>query len=219
MGSGGFVGDPLRFARRASDASVEALSGFGDDVGEAGGDPFAEGADEFAAFFEHDAASDLDAVAQEDFFGASLVQGVGVAGAEDDAGESGLDQGVGARGGAAVGAAGFEGDVDGGAPEEFGESGAGVFDGFDFGVGSAGEAMVSCTDEFAVFDDDGADGGVRSGEADALASLTDGHAHPVGINGVFIGGRVHFGSVSGGEVDGSIMRELRAARKCWEGGC
>jgi hypothetical protein len=41
----------------------------------------------------------------------------------------------------------------------------------------------------------------------------------VGINGVFIGGRVHFGSVSGGEVDGSIMRELRAARKCWEGGC
>ena len=219
MGSGGFVGDPLRFAGRASDASVKALSGFGDDVGEAGGDPFAEGADELAAFFEHDAAGDLDALAQEEFFGAALVQGVGVAGAEDDAGEAGLDQGVGARGGSAVGAAGFEGDVDGGAPEEFGESGAGVFDGFDFGVGSACEAMVSGTDELAVFDDDGADRGVGSGKADALASLTDGHAHPVGINGVFIGGRVHFGPVSGGEVDGAIMRELRAARKCWEGGC
>jgi hypothetical protein len=41
----------------------------------------------------------------------------------------------------------------------------------------------------------------------------------VGINGVFIGGRVHFGSVSGGEMDDPIMRELGAARKCREGGC
>lgn len=63
VGSGGFTGDPLGFAGGASDASIEALPSFGDRVGEAAGDPFVKGADQLAAFFEHDAPGDLNALA------------------------------------------------------------------------------------------------------------------------------------------------------------
>jgi hypothetical protein len=46
MDAGGIAGEPLAFTCGTSDAAVEALPGLGNDIGQASGDPFGEGANQ-----------------------------------------------------------------------------------------------------------------------------------------------------------------------------
>ena len=50
MDAGGTAREPLALALRPGDAAIEALSGLGDDVRHAAGNPFRKGADQLAAF-------------------------------------------------------------------------------------------------------------------------------------------------------------------------
>ena len=114
------------------------------------------------------AGGDLDACVLEELVAAAVDFGKGVAESVVDRGDAGLDEGIGAGWGAAVVGAGLEGDVDLGATSAV----AGGGEGHDLGVGTAtlrsvapgrsgGRLLgVASGDNFAVADDDGADGRV-----------------------------------------------------------
>ncbi len=119
--------------------------------------------------------------------GAEVVEGVdgaglGVAGAVDEAGEAGVDDGAGAHG------AGFEGDVEGAIEETpVAEGLPGLAEGDDFGVGGGVVVefaeVVSAADDLrwgveGVMDDEGTDGdfgasGGILGELEGLAHEED----------------------------------------------
>jgi hypothetical protein len=76
-----------------------------------------------------------------------------------------------------MGGAGLEGDVERCAARQrwAGEAA----DGFDLGVGAAGGAMPAFGEELSLArNDEGADGGIGAGAAQAAAGLAEGEAHP-----------------------------------------
>jgi len=156
-------------------AAIEAHACLGGDEGEAGGDPFVPGAVEEGAFFAEDADGCLDAGIFENFLGSTGVLGVRVGGSEDDAGESGLDDGPGARRRVAMCGAGFQRDM-----ERCAASKGGIFqapESFDFGVGFAGTAMPSAREDFSVFGNDGSYCGIGACFSQAFARLGECRAH------------------------------------------
>ncbi len=172
--AGGLGGDPSPVGWRG-DACIEAHAGFGCHIGEAGGDPFVPGAVEEGAFLAEDASECLDAGFFEDFLGASGVLGVRVGGSEDNAGESGLDDGPGAGRRAAVCGAGFQRDMERCAACE-----GRIFqvpESFDFGVGFAGTAMPAEREDFSIFGNDGSHCGVGACFSQAFARLGERRAH------------------------------------------
>lgn len=159
VGAGGGAGDPLGLTARGGDATVEGHGGLEGDEGGTADDPMVEGLVEAGGGVALRTEANLEARAAQQFETASGVAGVGVGGGDDDALEAGGDEGVGAGGGTAVSGTGFEGDVEGGAVGALAAT-AGVVEGDDFGVGTAGVLMPALADDASVFDEDGADHGI-----------------------------------------------------------
>lgn len=59
----------------------------------------------------------------------------------------------------------------------------GVTDGFDLGMRAAGFAMKAAPDDLLIGDDDGTDGRIRTGQADAALSLVEGQLHAAFVVG------------------------------------
>lgn len=170
----GLGGDPSPVGWRG-DAGIETHACLGGDEGEAGGDPFVPGAVEERAFLAEDAEECLDAGLFEDFFGATGVLGVRVGGSEDNAGESGLDDGLRAGRRAAVCGAGFQRDM-----ERCAASKGGIFqvpESIDFGMGFTGSAMPAEREDFSIFGNDGSHCGIGAGFSLAFARLGECRAH------------------------------------------
>ncbi len=180
--AGGRAGEPGALRGEAEDAGIEGEGALGDDEGEAGEDPLVEGAIERCGFGGEDARDDLDAGGAEELEAAARVGGIGIGGGDDDAGEAGGDDGIDAGRGAAMGGAGLEGDVEGGAMG-LGRAGEAA-EGFDLGMGGAGGAVPAAGEQMAAGgDDEGADGGIGTGAAQATAGLAEGEAHPGFVGG------------------------------------
>ena len=96
------------------------MPGLGDDVGDAGGDPFGKGADDGLALGCEHPRGDFDTGEHEHAAGLLAVRGIGIMRAEDHALDTSGFDGLCAGRGAALGAAGFEGDEDGGATQQLG---------------------------------------------------------------------------------------------------
>jgi hypothetical protein len=159
------VGGSVDFFVFAGDEELEEYLGF---VAEEVGDDFDAGAADFFHFGIGDGQ-----------FVEACGDGVGDGGAVDDFVEVGPVYGGEAHG------AGLGGGVDGAAGEIDGvEFFAGEPDGVDFGVGGdvggLPDDVVCDDDEFVVFDNGGAEGGLSEGEA--FFGFFDGEAHPVGVS-------------------------------------
>ena len=129
-----------------------------------------------AAFFE-EADVDLEAAATEEANAFAVDCGEGVDHGDDDAFDSGGEDGVGAGRGFSPVAAGFEGDVEGGAAG----FGPGVLEGVDFGVRAAEVTVVPFADDFAVADDERADHGVGFDAAEASFGEVEGAGHETDV--------------------------------------
>jgi hypothetical protein len=137
--AGEFAGEPPAFGRGAGDAAIKRECALGDDEGEAGDDPFIEGAVEGRGFGGEDAGDDFDAGGAQLVEAAAGMFGIRVNGGDYYAGDAGGYDGIDAGAGAALGGAGLEGDVEG-RPARQGGTGETV-EGFDFRVWAAGGAM------------------------------------------------------------------------------
>lgn len=138
-------------------------------------DPGAELATDFGFA---DALDDVDAEGAQDADAFAVHARVGVAHADDDAGDAARGDGARAGGGATVEGAGLEGGVEGGADDVVAARG-GVACGGDFGVIFARAEGVAEAEELAAWADDGAaDPGVVAGGAPGALGLFDGDAHP-----------------------------------------
>lgn len=186
IAEGGGGAEPL-VAVGAGEFAVEGKGGFADDPGFSGGDPVVERTVEGGGFPGEDAGGDGDAFFSEEAVGPAGVGGVGVGGADDDAGDAGREDGVGAGRGAAVCAAGFEGDVEGGAFRGMSVAG-GVAEGGDFGVGSPGASVPALADDFSAFDEQGADAGIGIRASEALGREGKGAPHEGGVFGALLHG-------------------------------
>ncbi len=194
MGTRGIVGDPLAFTGRTSDTTVETLTRLGDDVGQAGGDPFGEGPDEILAFSFQHSGGDFDAREQEDV--AALVEmfGIGIMRTEDDALDAcGLDC-FGARRGAALRAAGFECDEDRGAGQQLRIELLRITNRLDLGMRLTDFVMIALTDDFVLCDDHRSHGRIRARQTDSALRLIERQVHPALVGSfVFVGGGGHAG--------------------------
>ena len=166
--AGLFGGDPAGVVVGGGDFAVECEGAFEGDEGAAFAHEEAEGFVELlGGGGEAGVDEDFDTGGAE--FGEALAgdAGVGVLQGGDDAGDSGGDEGVGARRCASGVGAGFECDVEGGAAG----FGPGLGEGDGFGVEGMGVDVMAAAEDEAVFDDDGSDGGVRGGAAEAETRL------------------------------------------------
>jgi hypothetical protein len=116
-------------------------------------------------------------------------QRVGIDGGDDAAGDFGGDERVGAGAGAAVMAAGLEGDVGGGAFYGVAVRG-GLLEGDDLGVVSGVVKVGAFADDFSFVYEDAAHLGIGTGEADGLAGELYGALHEVLV--AFVGHRECF---------------------------
>ena len=167
---------------RRSEFAVDGECGFEGDEGSSMLDEVSEGVVQVAGWLLEDAEADFDIGIAKFLNALAADQGVGVLGGDDAAGDAGVDEGVGAGRGAAVVAAGLEGDVGGGALG--GDAAVGrLFEGYDLGV-------IAVVVEVGAFADDpwcGAVGGrlgkdttylgVRGGEADGFGGEVKGSLH------------------------------------------
>lgn len=163
-----FGGDPAGVVVGGSDFAIEGEGAFEGDEGAAFTHEEAEGFVElFGGGGEAGIDEDFDAGGAE--FGEALSgdEGVGVLHGGDDAGDAGGDEGVGAGGGAAGVGAGFQGDVE----RRAAGGGTGFGEGDGFGVEGVGVDVVAAAKDDAIFGDDGADGGVGRGTAEAETRL------------------------------------------------
>ncbi len=181
MDAGGIAGEPLAFTCGTSDSAVEALPGLGDDIGQAGGDPLREVADQITALFEERAGLYPDAGEHKNVPRPLVMRGIGIIGSIDHAADTSSLDGLGAGTGATMGAAGLQGDVDGGTGQQLGEIGLRILDGLHLGMRAASFGMISLTYHTVLSHDDSSDGRIRAGEADATFGLVDSHVHPAGV--------------------------------------
>ncbi len=108
--------------------------------------------------------------------------GVGIDGGGDDAGEAGLDEGIGAGRRAAGDVAGLEGDVGRAALNAIGSVLLRFVEGDDFGVIEQVVLVPALADDLAgAVENDAADGGIGRGDADAAPRQLEGALHPVNV--------------------------------------
>ncbi len=189
------------------DFSIECHGAFPDDPRDAGGDAFEEGAIEPESVGFENAPNGFDACIAEDLYSGAGVGRVGVEAGDNNAFDSRTDDGLGARRGPAVGGTGFEGDVEGGVfcRLRIWE----IFEGLDFCMGLARGPVPSASENGVIPGDDGADGGVGGGEADAALRLCQSGLHEEGIFGS--------GSARVGKVHGSAPSWGFAAEESGDG--
>ncbi len=188
----GFVaGDSGGLSVLEGDFSIERHGAFPDDPRDAGGDAFEEGSVEPESIGFENAPNGFDACIAEDPYSGAGVGGVGVEASDNDAFDARTDDGLGAGWGTAVGGTGFEGDVKGGVFRRLRIWE--VFESLDFCMGLTCGPVPSVREDGVVAGDDGADGGVGGGEADAALGLCEGGLHEEGILGAGFArvGKVH----------------------------
>jgi len=105
--------------------------------------------------------------------------GVGIDGGGDDAGQTGFDERLRARAGAAGGATRLERNIGGTAAQAVGGVLPRFFEGGDLGVVLEGVLVPAFADKLAsVVNQNATDGGVGRGDADAAARQIEGAGHP-----------------------------------------
>jgi hypothetical protein len=184
MRSGRLIGNPLRLPKWARDAAIQTLPCFRDDVGQAGGNPLFEGADQVCAFFFKHTRDDSDALWFQQGISAPLMRWIRVTCAVNHAHQSRLDERGGAGRCAALSAAGLQSDVNRRAFQTSGKLLSGLLQRLDFGMGSPGPAMVSRPDQLTILHDDRSDRRIRASQADAAPGFLNRHAHPPEIGWV-----------------------------------
>lgn len=132
------------------------------------------------ALLFQDPGGDVDVFGAQEAGGAAFVLGIRIGGTEDNAGDLGIDNGLRAGRSFALGRAGFESDVEGGAVEL---SGRALGEGGGFGVGSAGLAMVAFGEDAGAFHHDRTDGRVGAGGAEAFAGFGESEFHEADVSG------------------------------------
>ncbi len=137
VGAGRGAGDPLAFATGHGGAAVHTHGGFHRYPGQTGAHTLVEaGVDAFRLILQQ-TASGPDTGGLQQLVTTTGHFGIGVFHGADNAGHTGLDQGLRTGWGLAVMAAGFQGDI-GGGPVGIG---TGLSQGIDFGVALTGDLM------------------------------------------------------------------------------
>jgi hypothetical protein len=160
VGPGFGAGDPLGRAVCGGRAAVDGRRRLEQAQGTAGAAVVEVGGERPGSGLGADAHFDGDPGGTEDFDSPAGDLVVGVENGDDHPAHAGLDERRGARRRAALVGAGFERDIDGGAPGPV----AGLAEGVDLGVRLAGPVVKASADRQPVRrDDEAADPGVRGG--------------------------------------------------------
>jgi len=153
--SGSGAGEPVRLIGEArggwgSKFAVDGERGLEGDKGSFVLDEVGEGFVEVAGLLLEDAECDFNVGGAESLDALATDMGVGVLRGDDAAGDAGFDECVGTGWGAAVVAAGFEGDVGGGAPG--GDVAlSGLLEGDDLGVVAVVVEVGAFADDYGCF--------------------------------------------------------------------
>ncbi len=175
--AGRLAREPRALGGKADDAGIQGDRAFGDDEGEAGDDPFVEGAIEGGGFGGKNAVNDFNAGRAEPLEAAARMGGIGVDGRDDDAREPGGDNGIDAGRRTAMGGSGLEGDVEGCAARQAGMGE--TAERLNLRMGGAGGTMPAPREKPPPRgDDNGANSRIGAGASHAAASFAEGEAHP-----------------------------------------
>ena len=139
-------------------------------------DEVGEGVVEVAGLLLEDAEGDFNACGFYSGDALAANQWVWVFGGDNAAGDAGFDEGVGARRGATVVAAGLEGYV-GGCAGGVDAAMGGLLEGYDFGVVALVVEVGSFGDDLVLFYEDAAYLGVGGGEGDGIGGELEGSLH------------------------------------------
>ena len=161
------------FRARESNLSVEGERGFERDKRPAGANPASEGFIQSVRVFLEDAGLGLNARGVEALDAATGDFRIRILHCGDNSREARGDDGVGAGAGAAFVAAGLETDVQRRAARFFARG----LERNDFGMIAPVVLMKAFAEDFAVFDDHGADHGIGTGKPHAIAREVEGALH------------------------------------------